>query len=217
MTTRVRPGDQGAEDATTLSRTIGRDLRETRRRIGMSLDETGKRAGMSGSQLARIERAKLAAPTLDQLCRAARGVGLRPSLLLYPEGPPVRDRASLATLDRFEKLLVALPLDREVPLPIRDDLRAWDGRIRTREGNASIECESKLEDVQAVSRRVALKQRDDPGSGVIILLVNRTARNRRILAEHREALRQQFPLDGAAIIRDLRSGRIPRASGILLL
>jgi transcriptional regulator with XRE-family HTH domain len=217
MTTRVRPGDQGAEDATTIARTIGRDLRETRRRIGMSLDEAGKRAGISGSQLARIERAKLAAPTLDQICRAARGMALRPSLVLYPEGPPVRDRASLATLDRFEKVLVALPLEREVPLPIRDDLRAWDARIRTPEGNASIECESKLEDIQAVSRRVALKQRDDPSCGVVILLVNRTSRNRRILAQHREALRQQFPLDGAAILRELRAGRIPRANGILVL
>jgi hypothetical protein len=68
-----------------------------------------------------------------------------------------------------------------------------------------------------VSRRVALKQRDDPACGVVILLVNRTARNRRVLAAHREALRQQFPLDGAAILRELRAGRIPKASGILLL
>jgi transcriptional regulator with XRE-family HTH domain len=217
MATRERAGDQGAEDATALARSIGRELRETRRRLGLSLDEAARRTGMSGSQLSRVERAELEAPTLEQLCRAARGVGLRPSLKLYPAGPPVRDRGSLATLGRFEKVLVGLPLDREVPLPIRDDLRAWDGRIRSREGNASIECESKLEDVQAVSRRVALKQRDDPTAGVVILLVNRTASNRRVLAEHREALRQQFPLDGAAILRELRAGRVPKASGILLL
>ncbi len=137
---------------------------------------------------------------------------------LYPDGPPVHDRASLAVLGRFERVLGApLRFLREVGLPIPGDLRAWDGRIRDATGTASIECESKLEDVQAVARRVALKQRDDPGCGVVILLVNRTDRNRRVLAEHREALRQQFPLDGAAILRELRAGRIPKASGILLL
>ena len=51
----------------------------------------------------------------------------------------------------------------------------------------------------------------------MILVVNQTAHNRRVLAEHREALRAQFPLDGAAIARALREGRIPPASGIILL
>jgi hypothetical protein len=110
-----------------------------------------------------------------------------------------------------------MPLRREVGLPVPGDQRAWDGRIQAGGRTASIEGESRLGDVQGVSRRVALKQRDDRTSGVVILLVNRTAHNRGVLAEHREALREQFPLDGAAILRHLRAGRIPPASGILLL
>jgi hypothetical protein len=53
--------------------------------------------------------------------------------------------------------------------------------------------------------------------GVVILLVNDTAANRRVLAAHREALRARFPLDGRAILQALRAGRAPTASGIVVL
>ena len=218
MATRERPGDRGAADALRNSQELGREIRLARQRIGLSLHDASRRAGMSISQLARIERGSIRMLTLDQLARAARAVGFRASVRLYPEGPPVHDRASLAVLGRFERVLASpLRLAREVGLPIAGDQRAWDGRIRDPDRSASIECESRLEDIQAVARRIALKQRDDPDAGVVILLVNRTDRNRRILAEHREALRTQFPLDGATILTDLRAGRVPKASGILLL
>jgi transcriptional regulator with XRE-family HTH domain len=172
---------------------------------------------MSASQLVRLERGRLARPTLEQLCRAARAVGLRPWLKLYPDATPARDAAQLALLARFEALLAPpLRLRREVPMPIASDLRAWDGRVTDGRRTASIEAESRLDDVQAVSRRIELKVRDDPAAGVVILLLNRTAHNRRVLGAHREALRAQFPLDGAAIARALRQGRVPPASGILL-
>jgi hypothetical protein len=110
-----------------------------------------------------------------------------------------------------------LALRREVGLPMPGDRRAWDGRIVGGERPASVECEVRLHDVQAVTRRVELKARDDPGSGVIILVVARSAHNWRVLAEHREALRLQFPLDGPSIARELRAGRVPKASGIIVV
>jgi hypothetical protein len=172
---------------------------------------------MSASQLTRLECGRLALPTLEQLCRAARAVGLRPWLKLYPDDVPVRDAAQLPLLARFETLLAPpLRLRRGVPLPIASDLRAWDGRVTDGQRTASVEAESKLDDVQAVSRKIELKARDDPEAGVVILLLNRTAHNRRVLAAHREALRGQFPLDGAAVARALRQGRIPAASGFIL-
>ena len=217
MATRERPGDHGAEDARSLFATIGREIRAARRERGMSLAAAGRRAGVSGWQLGRLERRNIAQPTLDQLCRAARAVGLRPWFRLYPDEAPVRDAAQLKLLARFERLLAPpLRLRREVPLPIAGDLRAWDGRITDGKRTASIEGESKLDDVQAVSRRIELKTRDDPDAGIVILVLNRTAHNRRILVDHREALRAQFPLDGAAVARDLRRGRVPLESGIIL-
>jgi hypothetical protein len=105
---------------------------------------------------------------------------------------------------------------REVPLPIPGDQRAWDGRISDGRNTASIEGESKLYDAQEITRRIELKVRDDPDAGAVILVVNRTAYNRRILAQHREAFRGRFPLDGAAIARELRRGRVPAVGGIIL-
>jgi transcriptional regulator with XRE-family HTH domain len=218
MATRQRPGDLGADDARGIALAAGRDIRTVRRRLAMSLDAAGRRAGMSGSQFGRIERGVIGRPTLDHLCRASRAVGLKPWFTQYPSGPPVRDAAQLALLARFETLLASpLRLRREVPLPVTGDQRAWDGRITGGGLTASVEGESKLDDIQAVSRRIELKARDDPEAGAVILVVNRTAHNRRILAEHREALRGQFPLDDAAIARELRRGRVPRAGGIILL
>lgn len=184
----------------------------------MSIAAAARRAGISASLFGRIERSVLRRPSVDRVCRAARSVGLEPSFRLFPSGPPVRDRAQLPVLARFERLLgPPLWMRREVGLPVVADRRAWDGRISGGEGSASVEAESRLDDVQALSRRVALKTRDDPGAGVVILVLNRTAHNRRVLAEHREALRVQFPLDGAAIARALRSGHVPAASGIILV
>ncbi len=186
--------------------------------LGISQELVAARAGVSKSAFARLERDDLDRPTLDRICRAARAVGLAPSLSFYPTGEPIRDAAQLALLARFETLLgPPLRMRREVPLPIHGDLRAWDGRITDGIRTASIEGESKLHDAQALARRIGLKSRDDPGAGVVILVVNQTAHNRRVLAAHREVLRDQFPLDGGRIARALRGGTVPSASGIILL
>ncbi len=172
---------------------------------------------MSPSQLGRLELGHIRRPTMDQLARAARAVGLRLSLKLYPADEGVRDTPQLRIFQRFERILAApLRLLREITLPILGDRRAWDGRISDGGGTASIEVIARLDDVQELQRRLELKRRDDPGAGVVILVIGRTAHNRRVLGVHREALRAQYPLDGAAILRDLRRGRVPASSGILL-
>lgn len=218
MGTRQRASDLGAADARRHLVGAAREIHDARLTLGMSQDAAGRRAGMSPSQFGRIERAVIRRPTCDQVCRAARAVGLEASLRLFPSGVPVRDAGQLAVLGRFEPLLARpLFMRREVGLPLPHDQRAWDGRISGGDRPASVEGEARLHDTQAVARRIDLKQRDDPDAGIVILVVARTAHNRRILAEHREALRRQFPLDGAAIARDLRAGRIPKASGIIVL
>jgi transcriptional regulator with XRE-family HTH domain len=218
VTTRQRPSDIGAGDARRLAIESGREIAQTRRATGISQRIVAVRAGISASQLGRLERGELRRPSLDVLCRAARGAGLAPSLKLYPAGPRVRDAPQLALLGRFETLLATpLWMRREVTLPIEGDQRAWDARVTDGRRTASVEAESKIGDVQALERRLELKVRDDPDAGVVILLVNRTAHNLRVLAEHREVFRVLLPLDGAPIIRALRSGRLPMAGGILLL
>ena len=141
-----------------------------------------------------------------------------PAFQRYKGDVQVRDRAQLALLTRFEALLAPpIRMRREVPLPIAGDKRAWDGRLSDGTRTASVEGESRIDDCQALARRIELKARDDPSAGPVILVLNRTAHNRDVLREHREALRAQFPLDGAAIARALRRGEVPRAGGIILV
>jgi hypothetical protein len=71
-------------------------------------------------------------------------------------------------------------------------------------------------DVQALDRRISLKARDGQIDRVILLVADSEA-NRRALRLHREALRASFPLDSRAILRAIREGRCPSASGILVL
>lgn len=184
----------------------------------MSQAEAARRAGISASQLSRLERSAIARPSLEQLCRAGRAVGLRCNQRWYPTGEPVHDRVQLALLARFEALAgPPLRVRREVPLPIPGDLRAWDARVSDGRTNASVEAESKVMDAQALQRRIELKVRDDPDAGAVILVLNRTTHNREMLRAHREAFRALLPLDGASIMRSLRRGQVPPLGGVLLL
>jgi transcriptional regulator with XRE-family HTH domain len=219
MTARQRAESAGAADARRIVADIGREIAMARRAAGVSQRTIAARAGMAASHVGRLERGEIHHPSFETVCRCARAAGLVIHCRAYPDGTRVRDQASLALLARLDAVLGApLRTRREVSLPRDGDQRAWDARIFGGDGSrSSVEAETHLFDMQAVGRRIELKQRDDPGAGAVILLLNRTAHNRRVMAEHRESFRGQFPLDGAAILRHLRAGRIPPASGILLL
>jgi hypothetical protein len=127
------------------------------------------------------------------------------------------DEAQLALIER---LRAALPpgtrLPTEVPLPGHGDLRAWDALLTVGPVQIGIEAETRLRDAQALERRCALKMRDGR-IDLLILLVSDTAHNRAFLDMYREALRVRFPLDGRQLLPELRAGRAPSASGILVL
>jgi transcriptional regulator with XRE-family HTH domain len=213
-----RRADVGAADARRLAHRIGSELRDGRRAAGISLSMAASAAGMSASQLGRIERGELRAPNVEQICRAARALGLAASIQLYPAGSPVRDAAHLALLQRFEaRLRQPLRLLREVPLPIHGDRRAWDGMVVGADSPVFTEAETHIHDAQALERRIGLKLRDDGRSSRVLLVAARTRHNRAVITEHRGALRELFPLDGAAGLRARAAGRVPDAGGILLL
>jgi hypothetical protein len=103
----------------------------------------------------------------------------------------------------------------EVPLRIDGDLRAWDGEVLGMGGSCKVEAETTLHDLQSTQRRIALEMADD-GVERVILLVADTRRNRRVLSEFRESLRECFPMDGRSVMRALRQGRIPERGGVLV-
>ena len=216
----VRQGllDLAKSDARRIIAKIAAEILPARLALGLSQRTVARAAGISRSQLSRLERGALVAPSIDLICAVARVLGMEASLRLFPAGVPVRDAPHLALLARFEALLgVVLRMLREVPLPISGDRRAWDAAITDDVSMAFSEAETHLGDMQALERRIALKLRDDPRSAVVILLVARTRHNLEVLREHRESMRGTFPLDGAAIAKHLRAGRIPPASGIIVV
>ena len=80
----------------------------------------------------------------------------------------------------------------------------------------AIEAESRLRDIQALERRLALKCRDG-NLDRLILLINDTAANRHVLGLHRGGLRERFPLAGRDVLAAVTKGEAPSANGILLL
>jgi transcriptional regulator with XRE-family HTH domain len=217
MPTRRNPADEGRLLAARIQRQIGDDLRAARLAAGLSQDAAGTAAGISHAQFGRIERGSNRDLTFDQVARAGIAVGLRLGARLYPDGDPVRDRAQLALLDRFRaRLPPAAIWTTEVPLPIPGDRRAWDACIALGDRRAGCEAETRLTDVQAVERRLALKMRDG-GMDLLLLVVSDTATNRRMLGLHRESLRTLLPLDGRDVLASLRTGRLPERSGLVVI
>jgi len=218
MSTRTRRGDDAAADARRAVARLTTDLRDARLAADLSLELAARVAGLSSSQLSRLELGRLERPDFEQVWRAASVVGLRPSVVLYPAGSPVRDRAQLALLARFERCLGAgLRMRREIPLPLQGDLRAWDALVEGSDGSFFTEAESHVRDAQALERRLRLKVRDDPRARVVVLVLTRSNHHRAVLTDHRESLRDLLPLDGGAVLRAVRAGRCPPASGIVLV
>ena len=218
MPTRESLLDLAKADVRRIIAKIAAEIRPARLALGLSQRSVAKAAGISRTQLGRLERGELRDPSINLICVVARVLGLEASLRLFTAGLPVRDAPHLALLARFEALLsTVLRMLREVPLPISGDPRAWDAAFTNGVSMAFSEAETHLGDMQALERRIQLKLRDDPRSAVVILVVARTKHNLRVLQEHRESMRGTFPLDGAAIARHLRAGRIPPASGIIVL
>ena len=203
--------------ATSLG-VISRELRDARLASGLSQATAARAAGMSGSQWSRLERGQTSRPDILQVCCAARVLGLRASVKLYPVASPLRDAGQLRVFER----LVAVArrtaaVRREVGLPIARDLRAWDAMITDGRSSCFADLETHVTDAQAMERRLRLKQRDDPRATVVLLVLARTDHHRRLLAEHREAFRDLLPLDSTQVLAALRAGRRPPASGIVLL
>lgn len=103
-----------------------------------------------------------------------------------------------------------------MPLPRPGDLRARDAVIGASSAPTAIEAETRLGDVQAMQRRIGLKQRDG-GMSRVVILIAATDANRRALATSRAALRTDYPLDTREVIAALTEGRQPPANGIVVL
>ena len=201
-----------------MNHEVSREIGLARDNAGVSQDAAGEAVGMSGSQFGRVERGEIRNVSVEQWFRAAAAVGLRLHVRAYPDGDPLRDMAQSRLLDRFRRRLhQGIDLRTEIPLFGRTDLRAWDGVMDLPGERDAVEAETRIRDGQAMWRRISLKRRDDPTVSHLFLLVADTVTNRRAVAEIRNLLRADLPLDTRAVLTALGSGRCPGAGGIVFL
>jgi transcriptional regulator with XRE-family HTH domain len=217
MVVRTRRAIRAREQQDRVIHRVAGDIRLTRKGAGLSQAAAAHSVGLGRSTFGRIERAELPNVTLAQLCAACEAVGLEFAGRAHPNGDPARDSGQLGVLERLHiRLPPGAPWSTEVPFPIPQDRRAWDAMTTLERVRIGIEAEMRLDDVQALERKLRLKLRDG-GVDVLILLVADTRGNRALLAAHRTALRATFPLDSRAVLAALAAGRAPTANGIVVL
>jgi transcriptional regulator with XRE-family HTH domain len=199
---------------------LGVEHHDIRVSAGLSLRAAAEASGSSKSQLWRFERAAIDRLSLTDLAAWFAVLGHDVGIKTFPAGDPIRDKAQVALLERFRRLLhPSLDWRTEVALPIAGDLRAWDAEVRghsPRPWRARVEAETRIADGQALERKLALKLRDDP-AGHLVLLVADTRANRAAIAALRAGLTQLFPCGARAALGALRDGHEPPGNAIVLM
>jgi transcriptional regulator with XRE-family HTH domain len=195
---------------------LRREWREQRLSAGLTQRVVARAVGLSREAYGRLERGRTTDIGISRAATISAVLGGQLSVKIFPLGTPIRDAAHVSLLTRFEQqLALHWRRRRESPISGDDDRRAWDERL---DGPVSIgvEAETRPADLQALERRMNLKQRD---SGVqrMILLVAGTRRNRRLLRELLPVLRSSFPLSTREVLEALRRGVDPGANGLVVL
>ena len=209
----------------SIVRTISAELESARIEHGLSYADLGRAVGISGAQAARICRASSGFDSFLRITAMFAAVGRQLACRSYPAGPAIRDAAHDALLARFRARLdvsvrwrledpVIAARDRALPGPV--DLRAWDATVSGDGWTFGVEAETRLSDLQALLRRLALKQRDGHVDG-LLLVVNDTAHNRQVVAEGFQYLRVEFPGSARRAMRALRRGLKPPENALLTL
>jgi hypothetical protein len=100
--------------------------------------------------------------TIDLAARIAAVVGLQLSVSLHPDGDPLRDEGHVTLIRRFlDRMGESIDVRLEVPIPIPGDRRGADIGLTSPAGlDAMVAAETHLDDVQALLRSMAAKQRD---------------------------------------------------------
>jgi transcriptional regulator with XRE-family HTH domain len=192
---------------------FGFEIRHVRIRAGLSQREAGRKLGWSGTKISRIESAKLASLSFSDASRLAAILGLELAIRVFPSGEPIRDAAQAKRLMRLlNNVGPPLRWHADAPLPQRPgerpEMRAWDARIDGIGQQTAVELESRLTDVQELTRRHNLKRRDDPLDHFLLVVAD-TDHNRRVLTEYGSLLAGLPRLRTASVLKLLRAGRHP--------
>jgi transcriptional regulator with XRE-family HTH domain len=211
-----RSVDRGARRGRYLAGRAASELLTARRAAGLSQRELGRQVRVSRTRIGRAERGEPGQLTIELAAKMAAALGLQLSVTLYPDGDPVRDAAHLGLLDRFRARIGSnLRWRTEVPVPLDGDRRSADAVVEGRGVRVMIEAETRIDDVQALERRVNAKQRD-LAIDRVILLVSDTRHNRAVVA-HVPELLARFPTSTRRCLAAMAAGRDPGGDALVFL
>jgi hypothetical protein len=199
-----------------------REAEAARLAHGTSYAAIGRALRLGPGQVARIMRGQSPDVSIVRAAQVLESVGLELSARAFPAGVPVRDGGQVALLARLRRRISAeLRWREEVPvveLPSAgsSDLRAWDAGIDGPDVRVRVDAETHVGDLQALERRVALKQRDGREPCVIVLLAD-TRHHRALLAEAGDGLRSAFQISQRAALAALRAGSSPGGNALIVL
>jgi hypothetical protein len=199
-----------------------REAEAARLSRGTSYTAIGRALHLGSGQVARICRGQSPNVSIVRAAQIFEAVGLELSARAFPVGAPVRDAAQLALLARLRRRVHPdlrwrdeAPVV-ELPAAGTIDHQAWDAAIDGPGVCVRIEAETHVGDVQALERRVALKQRDGFVDCVVLLLAE-TRHHRILLDVAGDGLRAAFPVSQRAALAALRQGRSPAGNALVLL
>lgn len=193
MPPRERTNDRGRRRGARLIVEVGRDIRDARSAAALTQAQVGRACGISGSHEGKIERGEVRGVSIIALAQICEVVGLDLTVRTYPGATPLRDAAHLALQARFRARLDPRWTWRtEVPVPLPGDQRSWDAVIARNGLRIGVETETRLRDLQAFDRRIALKLRDSGLDRVVLVLAD-TRANRSILHAYGDAIRSNYP------------------------
>jgi transcriptional regulator with XRE-family HTH domain len=216
MPSRERSVDRASARARAIVADLGRELHQARLDRAVSLGTLSQATHLSRSQISRIERGLTPNLGIPRIARLLAAVGLDLSARAYPAGEPIRDAAHARLLGSLRARLPPSVIWRtEVPLQIQGDLRAWDAVIVGRGWRVGVECERRPRDLQALERRLALKERDG-GLDCLVLLLLDSAHNRRLVAGA-SGLLNRFPIPGPRALALLGEGKPPGGNAVVRL
>lgn len=216
MSTHERRRDRARRLAQRALLAIGEAFRDARLQAALSQRELAEAVGVSPAEISRVERGRSPHVAYETLVAIAAALGLDLPLRAYPNDDPVRDAAQLALLARFRAQMPQWRYRAEVVLDLPGDRRAWDLVVDGPGWSVPVEAETRLRDVQALLRRMALKARDG-GADRIVLLVADTRHNRRVLRHAFAEFAGAFPVRGREALKAMRGGEPPPGRAIVLL
>jgi transcriptional regulator with XRE-family HTH domain len=214
---RERAVEVGAAQAREILARLVAEARTARLVSGLGQQDVALAVGLSRSQLSRIERGLSPDLSLDMAARLFAVLGQRLAVRAYPAGDPIRDAAHAALLERLHiRCHRSFRWRTEVPLPIPGDLRAWDATAVNPEIRIGVEAETRLRDLQALDRRLALKARDG-GMDRLVLVVLDSRSNRDTIRSHSDILATRFPVASRRALELLGAGVDPGGNALIVL